>query len=76
MINEGKPVVWLFLYIRYLSGPQTNEPSKAFKIMIKQSDGKCLCFCNCRPTHPASCASWALITDSKLLFTKKSHTAE
>lgn len=28
MINEGKPVVWLFLYIRYLSGPQTNEPSK------------------------------------------------
>lgn len=25
--------------------------------------------------YPASCASWALITDSKLLFTKKSHTA-
>lgn len=28
------------------------------------------------PTYPASCASWALITESKLLFTKKSHTAE
>lgn len=71
VINEGKPVVWLFLYIRYLH----SHKHKTLNISIfnKALD---IDYNNTKNTYPASCASWALITDSKLLFTKKSQTAE
>lgn len=34
MINEGKPVVWLFLYIRYLHSHRQKDSSRPFQIII------------------------------------------